>query len=930
MLRNSVRIILVVISIFIGLLSKAYGQSTSISGIVQDTTSLKRLAYASVSVLNAKDSILVSFDWTKSDGSFNIRNLKPGNFLLLISCPDYADYVQRVSIDNKNASDLGTIKLQPLAKLLAEVTIKGQAQQLQIKGDTLEYNAKSFIIQPNAKVEDLLKQISGFQVDNNGKITAFGQKVGKVLLEGEEFFGDDPTLVTKNIRADMVDKIQLFDKKSDQAAFTGIDDGVKTKTLNIKLKEDKKKGYFGKLLAGGGNNDFFQSQAMLNVFRNKSKFAIYGNAANTGKVALSSSENDKYGINGPTFELFQGGIIASLNIVDDLELNNERYNGQGIPNAKTAGAHYDAKWNNDKQSVNSNYAIGSLDVDGERNAIRKTDLSSTTIGTTSTQAFQNSAFRQKIDITYFARLDSLSSLKVMVDGLAKKNETDNHYASSTSNQENRVLNDGIRSLNLKGEHKQFDFNLLYNKKFKKERRTLSLQLAGSSFDYQSEGFLYSSNTFYGQTGNVTSRELVDQFKTSDVKSNMFSTTISYTEPLSKTWSVAFNYGLGFNRSRSEKLTFNPGGGYTDIDDQFSNDYRLEELTNQLGSTFSYQKTTDRLNIGAKVTNIDFQQKDLASMETSDRQFYNFSPLVTYMKTLSGRGWINLIYSGKAQQPTIEQIQPIRVNTDPLNIQIGNPNLRPSYSHTLRLNYVDSKKIKGIGIVIDGLYSIISNPIITTYDVQQDGRAVYSSVNLADNNIQNLSLSGTYTKKIQAIEGSISLRLSYALNSNYAYNNGILARRLAQLYSARIGLFSYKTNKFDLNMGVSPNYQKNVSSLQKSLDNSGYGLVGDATLNVYLPGKIIIGTNATYDYQGRTTAFEQSNSVLLLNGALSKRFFKQESLRFSLSANDILNQNRGFTRNTVGSSIIQNSYTTIRRYFMATLSWDFSGFGRQAQ
>jgi len=931
--KNNLRKILVVLCILCGTVINSYAQLISVSGNVQDTTSLRKLPYASVSILNARDSILVGFTWTKSDGSFNIKNLKQGDFLLLVSCSNYADLVQHLSLtSSSSAVKVGDIKLQPLAKLLAEVTIRGNAQQMQIKGDTLEYNAKSFVIQPNAKVEDLLKQISGFQVDNSGKITAFGQKVAKVLVEGEEFFGDDPTLVTKNIRADMVDKIQLFDKKSDQAAFTGIDDGVKAKTINIKLKEDKKKGYFGKLSASGGNDKFFQGQAMLNIFRNKNKFALYGNAANTGRVALSSSDNDKYGINGPTFEIFQGGIISSLNLVDDQELNNERYNGQGIPNARTGGAHYDGKWNRDRESINTNYTIGSLDVDGSRNTIRKTDLSSSIIESTSGQEFRNEAFRQRLDVSYSAKLDSLSTLKLMVDGLTKKNKTENTYASSTSGLDNQLLNNGTRKLNLNGEHKQFDFNLLYNKKFRKERRTLSVQLAESSFDYQSDGFLFSENTFYKETGDVASTEIIDQFKTSQVNSDMFSTTISYTEPLSKTWSLSFNYGLGFNRSRSKRLTFNLGstGSYDSKDNDYSNDYRLEELTNQFGSAFSYQKTTNRLNIGAKVTNIGFQQRDLLLLQSSDRQFYNFSPLVTYMKTLTGKGWVNIIYSGKAQQPTIDQIQPIRINTDPLNIQVGNPSLRPSYINSIRVNYVDSKKIKGIGIIVDGVYSINSNPIISTYNVQEDGRALYSAVNLLNNNIQNLSLSGTYTKKIKAIEGSLSLRLSYGLNSGYSYNNGTLAKRLVQLYSLRLGVFSYKTNKFDLNMGISPNYQSNVSSLQSSLDNSGYGAVSDANVNIYIPAKIIIGANATYDYQGKTAAFGESNNVLLLNGNISKRFFKQENLRFSLSVNDILNQNRGFTRNAFGTSIIQNSYTTIKRYFMATLSWDFSGFGRTEQ
>src|SRR5690606_2451490 len=169
-------------------------------------------------------------------------------------------------------------------------------------------NASSFKIEPNAKVEDLLRQLPGIQVDKDGKITAQGQTVNKVLVDGEEFFGDDPTLVTKNIRGDMVDKVQLYDKKSDQAEFTGIDDGEKTKTLNIKLKADKKNGYFGKVDVGGASDGYYQGQAMFNTFKGKKKFSAYGTIANTGKTGLSWRDNSKYGSSN-NIEVTDGGGI---------------------------------------------------------------------------------------------------------------------------------------------------------------------------------------------------------------------------------------------------------------------------------------------------------------------------------------------------------------------------------------------------------------------------------------------------------------------------------------------------------------------------------------------------------------------------------------------------------------------------------------------
>ena len=232
----------------------AYAQSNyTVKGVVADTVDHVKLRNTSVSILNAKDSTLVRFTRAAEDGSFSITGLTKGKFILLMAYPDYADYVDHFTLDSASQThNFGSVYMELKSRLLREVIIKAKPVAIKVKGDTTEFNAGAYTVQPNAKVEDLLKQLPGIQVDKDGKITAQGQTVSKVLVDGEEFFGDDPTLVTKNIRADMVDKVQLYDKKSDQATFTGIDDGQKTKTLNIKLKADKKNGMFGKTEDGGG------------------------------------------------------------------------------------------------------------------------------------------------------------------------------------------------------------------------------------------------------------------------------------------------------------------------------------------------------------------------------------------------------------------------------------------------------------------------------------------------------------------------------------------------------------------------------------------------------------------------------------------------------------------------------------------------------
>src|SRR5690554_2822075 len=364
------RNIILALSLFLLSSFTAFAQSSyQIKGTVIDTAVNVDLANASITVLNASDSILVKFNRANQDGTFEIAELSSGAYILLVTYPDYADYVEKFTLDSLNPSyDFGNINLILKERLLSEVIITGGIAAIKLKGDTTEYDARAFVIQPNSKVEDLLKQLPGIQVDQNGKITAHGEAVRKVLVDGEEFFGDDPTLVTRNLRGDMVDKVQLYDKKSDQATFTGVDDGVKTKTINIQLKEDSKNGMFGKADAGLATDDLYQAQLMYNTFKGSGKFAAYGTIGNTGKIGLNWRDTDRYASSENI--VMDGDMIMITNSSsDELDSFNGQYNGQGIPLAHSGGLHYDTKWNEKKENINANYKIGSIEVDGIENTI---------------------------------------------------------------------------------------------------------------------------------------------------------------------------------------------------------------------------------------------------------------------------------------------------------------------------------------------------------------------------------------------------------------------------------------------------------------------------------------------------------------------------------------------------------------------------------
>jgi len=388
-------------------------QSSSIKGMITDTIEKKTLKNGAVLLLRKTDSILVSFTRTDQDGNFLLKNLPAGKFLIQISYPAYGDYVDEIELkDSLSQIDLHQIMMTLKSQLLKAVIVTNN-NTMHIKGDTTEYKADSFKVQANATVEDLLKKLPGIQVDKNGKITTQGQTVEKVLVDGEEFFGDDPTLVTKNLRADMVDKVQVFDKKSDQANFTGIDDGQKTKTINIKMKEDKKNGYFGKLAAGAATDGYHDSQLLFNKFKKKEKIALYGIVSNTGTAGLGWGDQNTYGGgNGMLSVDASGNIIGQ----DDISGWDGNYSGSGYPLVQTGGIHYNNKMDNDKQSINLNYKILNLDVTGTTLTNSEYILPDSSYYQNQQQHFKNQILRNKLSGIYEFDIDSSSSIKLNADG----------------------------------------------------------------------------------------------------------------------------------------------------------------------------------------------------------------------------------------------------------------------------------------------------------------------------------------------------------------------------------------------------------------------------------------------------------------------------------------------------------------------------------
>ncbi|MGZ8511568.1 MAG: hypothetical protein ACXWWA_14365, partial [Chitinophagaceae bacterium] len=519
----------------------ALAQTASLKGAVVDNTEHKNLQNTVISLLRAKDSVLVKFARADKAGNFSISNLKEGEYIIMITHPYLGDYFDKTAIKPGIVNDLGKINMIPKSKLLAEVIIKS-GSPIRIKGDTTVYTADSFKVREGANVEELLRRLPGIQVDKDGKITAMGEKVTKVLVDGEEFFGSDPGIATKNLRADIVKEVEVFDKKSDQAEFTGIDDGVKDKTINLKLKDDKKKGYFGKIEAGGGLKDRYDNSIMLNAFKGKRKIAAYGIMSNTGRTNLDWEDANNYGggIDGlETGISDDGGMYMSYS--GDGE-DNYWGGRKGIPRNWNGGLHYNNKFNNNKQSINGGYKFTKVNAPGVTSTFSKIFLPDTSWSTNSVSDNYSSSSKHAFNFTLETTIDSNNTLKWTTK--ANENNTltrTNYYTESLADNLDSI-NNSRRSSNNKGVNDAITTSLLWRHKFKKVSRTLSINADLNWNRSKNDGLLYSLNNYY-RNGIIDNRDTIDQQNIRNNEGKSVSTKIAYTEPLLKDMYLELSYAF---------------------------------------------------------------------------------------------------------------------------------------------------------------------------------------------------------------------------------------------------------------------------------------------------------------------------------------------------------------------------------------------------
>jgi len=879
----------------------------AITGKLIDKETEEPVPQANVRVLKQADSTFVTGKASDNTGAFTIP-VSSGAYIVQISYIGYNDVYRNVEVSSSRPqARLGNVILSADNILLSETVVTAKAAEITVRGDTLEYNADSYKVTESAVVEDLLKKMPGVEIDSEGKITVNGKEIKKILVDGEEFFSDDPKVASKNLPAKMVDKLQVLERRSEQSQMTGFDDGEEENVINLTVRPGMKEGLFGNAFAGYGSEERYEGNAMVNYMKNKDQYTFIGGINNTNNAGFSDLASSMFsGMGGGRGG--RGGMFGGSN---------------GIATSANAGGNFSKQFTPELK-LGGNIRYGFTDNNILSDVFTQNILSTGNTLETESNSVNNKSQNFNMDLRLEWEPDSITRVIFrprvsFYDN--KRNETGDFFTSSEMTGD--TINYGASDYFSEGQGKDISFNLDASRELGKEGRILSVQLRGQTGDSDNSGTSVSGTYYKGTRPD----DIIDQQFTNANNNQSWRGYLSYVEPIGKDNFIQLAYQYSQNRSESDKDTRSrdEAGNYTVLDSLYSKRLENNFVRQELEVNFKSVREKYDYMIGFSMQPSSSRSKTFIGSDMiydGKQDVINYAPMAQLNYRWSRTHNLRIRYSGNTEQPSISQLSPVVDVSNPLNISYGNPDLNPSFEHRFNIRYQKSNPEKASSFATFVNAGYMTNDIVSsTFTDVTTGRKETTYRNVAGN--WNANGRMMFNLPLRNIKFSI-FNMSFASynHTNGFSNNEMNTNKRASLTEV-LGL-NYRSDQFDFAIRGNVNYNNVTNSLEGQQDQNYLNYGGNARTAVYLPWDLTLESDVNYSTNsGYADGFEQNE--WLWNASLQKTLFKQKNGTIRFKIYDILQQRSNISRSVTSNYIRDTTTNTLTSYFMVHFIYRFNIF-----
>jgi hypothetical protein len=920
MIRTEIRIILVLGFILFSTASFAQEISRiSISGTVKDTVS-EPIQSVTVMLLHRADSTLVNFTTTNRNGEFKLNNIRNDDYLLKLSHVSLMPREIRISPSDSPDVELGELIMYPISEILMEVVVKAAQAPISFRGDTVEYDARMFRVPPGSSVEDLLKRLPGVEVDQSGNISAQGENIGRVFVDGRVFFSDDPKVVTRNLDAQSVSRVQIYNNQSEQERLTGLKDGSQERVMNLELKDEYKSGYFGKASAGGGTDERWTGSGSFNKFDEKQQlsFVLYGN--NVNQTSLNWDDYSEFmGMSASNFDNGDFGFAADRHRYYSMN-SGTHFDGRGFTENYGGGVNYN--YFTKKSSFNASYFYHQTDLNYQEFANRHTFLSDTSFYKTDTIISSQFRNNHRISARGEVEIDSSNTIIARVNYNISNNNQNTDQSELFRTQDFTPLNLNSTDKTNENESGRLNSLIIYNHKFKKPRRSFS---ASASFDMVEDvdyETIENLNKFLLAT-DIT--EQINLLNYNDQNNTHLKSSLLYVEPISD----RINFNAFFNFSRQSGYNHKESKSDDIIVDSLSINYEFNTLFNRLGSSLSYNHDGINIFVGGAIQRIDLIGRYWmfgANKNDLSRYYLNFVPNLSGNVQFSTQTSLNFNYRYAISEPSINQLHPAPNLANPLYRIEGNLDLDPSRYHNISSYFRYWNQSSLASFTISTHINFYDSRIIYNQNTEYIDGVGYRTVSKPENVDGGMhAYTGSWIN-FPIIKTVLTMNLSpnFSISNSPIYINQTENITNSQSYNLAGGFNLTLGPKLSFNIRANYGINNTSYSIQTSLNREIINTSASAGVDWQLLGKTYLQANFRYN-RYNNDGFDNNTEISLLNVSIRQLLGENNRFEIRLAALDLLDQQQYIQQYATQNYIVYSESPTLSRYFMLTLSYNLKGF-----